>query len=112
MKVETEAAEVTNPNVVEPTEYNVVDPIDNASTEEAILEKSTSEDNDNSLIIIICVVVGGVIVVVILLTVGYKFHFRDKGSYKLEESKNLDNDGFNEYSDLNAAEKKNEEWYL
>lgn len=112
VKVETEAAEVTNPNVVEPTEYNVVDPIDNASTEEAILEKSTSEDNDNSLIIIICVVVGGVIVVVILLTVGYKFHFRDKGSYKLEESKNLDNDGFNEYSDLNAAEKKNEEWYL
>jgi len=100
-------------NVVDPTDdYVVVDPDNQTGTDEAILEKSTSDDDDNSLIIIICVVVGGVIVVVILLTVGYKFHFRDKGSYKLEESKNFDNDGFNEYTDLNAAEKKNEEWYL
>lgn len=112
VEVETDAGEATPKNVVEPTEYVVVDPVDNLTTDEAVLEKSTSEDNDNSLIIIICVVVGGVIVVVILLTIGYKFHFRDKGSYKLEESKNFDNDGFNEYSDLNAAEKKNEEWYL
>jgi len=100
-------------NIVDPTDdYEVVDPDNQTGTDEAILEKSTSDDDDNSLIIIICVVVGGVIVVVILLTVGYKFHFRDKGSYKLEESKNFDNDGFNEYTDLNAAEKKNEEWYL
>lgn len=115
-KPETEApAPIIPPNVVDPDDdYEVVEPIDNNAegTDEAVLAKATEEDGGNSLITIICVVVGGVILVVILLTVGYKFHFRDKGSYKLEESKNFDNDGFNEYSDLNAPEKRSEEWYL
>ena len=87
----------------EDNEYEVVE------TEKATGDEGTS----SSVVIIICVVSAGIIVIVILLYVGYRFHFRDKGSYKLEETKGEPNgeDFGNEYTDLNPTS-KDQEWYL
>ena len=78
------------------------------------------EKNNQSLITIIAVVVGGVVLVVILLYVGYKFHFRDKGSYKLDDNRpdpddyqnmNSNVNNGNDYVKFNATG-KDQEWYL
>ena len=88
-------------------DYNTVDVTDT--------EAATGDDeNNNSVVIIICVVSAGIVVIVVLLYVGYRFHFRDKGSYKLEETKETSPNGEdfgNEYTDLNPTS-KDQEWYL
>jgi len=91
---------------------------ENSENEYEITETGAStgdelEGTSNSVVIIICVVSAGIIVIVVLLYVGYRFHFRDKGSYKLEETKGepQGEDFGNEYTDLNPTT-KDQEWYL
>jgi len=97
-------------NTVEPdvTDY-IIAPSNEA--EKTIGDDGTSPDN-KAVIIIIVVVAGGILVVVVLLYVGYRFHFRDKGSYKLDEAKTEPTEDYgNEYTDLNPTT-KDQEWYL
>jgi len=97
-----------NDNEDNETDYNVEPEITNT---EAV---SGDEGTSSSVVIIICVVSAGIVVIVILLYVGYRFHFRDKGSYKLEETKGGEPNGEdfgNEYTDLNPTS-KDQEWYL
>ncbi|XP_063675788.1 uncharacterized protein LOC134812333 [Bolinopsis microptera] len=90
-------------------DYNI-NTVDVTDTEAA----TGDDENNNSVVIIICVVSAGIVVIVVLLYVGYRFHFRDKGSYKLEETKETSPNGEdfgNEYTDLNPTS-KDQEWYL
>lgn len=96
-------------------DYTVDDVIDPGKEEAAT--DNRDKENRNIITIVIVVVISAIIIVIILLYVGYRFHFRDKGSYKLEETKEGppadEFGGQDEFSELTPnANGKDQEWYL
>ena len=113
---EEEEEEVNNVEDYTVNDNSIIDPV---KEEAATGTDNRDKENKSIITIVIVVVISAIIIVIILLYVGYRFHFRDKGSYKLEEAKEGapvaadEFGGQDEFSELTPnGNGKDQEWYL